>query len=201
MIFYDPAEGHGLPHDPFKALVAPRPIGWISSLDAEGRPNLAPYSFFNGISGRPPMVLFSSEGRKDSVNNIEKTGAFVCNIATWDLREEMNKSSAPAAPGVSEFELAGLEMAPGRAVDVPRVARCAAALECRYVETVVVKDIDGKPVDSFVVIGQVVGVHIDERVLKDGLVDMSKLRLISRLGYMDYAVIDEVFQMVRPTTA
>lgn len=201
MHFFEPKDGHRLPHDPIKSLIAPRPIGWISSLDKDGNANLAPYSFFNGISAKPPMVMISSEGRKDSLNNIETTGAFVCNIATWDLRDQMNTTSAPADPGVSEFDLAGLTMVPGTVVDVPRVGECSAALECRYVETVVVKDLDGEPVDSYVIIGQVVGVHIDETVLSNGLVDTSKLRPISRLGYHDYAVVDSVFSMTRPKTA
>ena len=115
-MFYEPRNGHGLPHDPFKAIVAPRPIGWISSISAKGEVNLAPYSYFNGVMSRPPVVMFSSEGRKDSLAFIRETGEFVCNLATWDLREAMNVTSAPVARGVNEMQKAGLEAAPSRIV-------------------------------------------------------------------------------------
>ncbi|MYZ47848.1 flavin reductase family protein [Propylenella binzhouense] len=197
-MFYRPAEGHGLPHDPFKAIVAPRPIGWISTRDAEGRPNLAPYSFFNAVASAPPVVMFSSESRKDSLRNIEATGEFVCNFASFDLREAMNASSAPLAPGASEFERAGLEMAECEVVGAPRVARAAAALECRLLKVVPLTDLDGSPTSATVAFGQVVGVHIDDRFVRDGRFDLAAAHPIARCGYMDYASVDSLFAMVRP---
>src|SRR5689334_11586567 len=134
--FYDPRKGHGLPHDPFKAIVAPRPVGWISSLGTDGSVNLAPYSFFNGLNSNPPIVGSSSEGRKDSVRNIEATGEFVCNLVSAELAEAMNRTSAPVAHGVDEMALAGLERASSRLVRPPRVARSPAALECKLLQIV-----------------------------------------------------------------
>lgn len=197
-MFYEPILGHGLPHDPFKAIVAPRPIGWISTVDARGAPNLAPYSFFNGVCDQPPMVMFSSAGRKDSVRNAEATGEFVCNLATHALREEMNASSAMVAHGVDEFALARLKTAPCRAVRAPRVAASPAALECKVTSVTDLKDLHGASTNRFVVIGQVVGVHIDEAYLVDGLFDLAKAGALSRCGYMDYASVFETFAMARP---
>ncbi len=198
-MFYETAKkDHRLPHNLFKAVVSPRPIGWISSLDGEGRANLAPYSFFNSVCDRPPIVLFSSSGYKDSVANIDATGEFVCNMASWDLKDAMNKSSAAVPHGTSEFELAGLEMAPSNLVKVPRVAKAATALECKHLQTLRLKDLNGEETDSWVVFGQVVGVHIDDSVIVDGIVDVTRFRPLSRLGYMDYAVVTDVFQMTRP---
>jgi len=199
-VFYRTAENdHGLPHSPLKALIAPRPIGWISSVDADGRPNLAPYSYFNGVASSPPVVMFASEGRKDSLLNIEATGAFVCNIAVFGLREAMNASSAPVPPGVSEFEVAGLTPVASTLVPVPRVAEAPAALECRYTETIPVRDVDGRETGSYMVLGQVVGVHIDDDLITEGRVDMVRLAQIARLGYMDYTVVETIFEMHRPT--
>ncbi|AXS41089.1 flavin reductase family protein [Breoghania sp. L-A4] len=198
-MFYDAAiNAHGLRHDPFKALVAPRPIGWISSLDAEGRPNLAPYSFFNAISDNPHIVIFSSTGWKDSVQNVAETGEFVCNLATWDLREAVNATSAPAGHGVSEFELAGLTQAPCTMVKAPRVAETPVAMECKHLQTIHLKDVDGKDVDRWMVMGQVVGIHIDDAFIHDGMVDITELKPLARLGYKDYSIVDSVFQMARP---
>lgn len=198
-MFYTPRDrNHGLPHDPFKAIVAPRPIGWISSLDAEGRPNLAPYSFFNAIASRPDIVMFSSGGRKDSVENIEATREFVCNLATWDLREAMNATSATVASDVNEFDLSGLTMAPSTLVKPPRVAEAAAALECRLVKSEPVLDLEGRDSGWTLVIGEVVGVHIDDRLIRDGKFEIEAARAIARCGYMDYAVVDGVFAMERP---
>ncbi|MGF6640217.1 flavin reductase (DIM6/NTAB) family NADH-FMN oxidoreductase RutF [Paraburkholderia sp. MM5496-R1] len=198
--FYDPAAGHGLPHDPFKAIVAPRLIGWISSRDAEGTLNLAPYSFFGAFATFPPIIGFSSEGRKDSLANIEATGEFVWNLATRPLAEQMNRSSAPVAPHVDEFALAGLTPAPGRNVAVPHVAESPAALECKLLQIVRLHDVDGKPMDNYLSLGQVVGVHIDGAYLKDGLFDTHAAQPIMRAGYRaDYAQIGEMFQMIRPT--
>lgn len=199
-MFYDAIENaHGLKHDPFKALVSPRPIGWISSLDKDGRLNLAPYSYFNAVSDRPHIVMFSSSGRKDSIANVEDTGEFVCSLATFDLRDRMNQSSAPYPREISEFREAGLETAPSRLVKPPRVAASPVALECRYLQTIALADENGVPAESWVVLGQVVGIHIDDALITDGMVDITRARPIARLGYMDYAVVDAVFAMPRPT--
>lgn len=198
-MFYETARNdHGLPFNPFKAIVAPRPVGWISSLDKDGRPNLAPYSFFNAISDAPPMVMFSSSGYKDSVANIDETGEFVCNMASWDLKDAMNTSSAPLEHGVSEFAAAGLEMAASRLIKAPRVAAAATALECKHLMTKRMGDKDGQETDSWVVFGQVVAVHIDDNIVVDGRVDVTRIRPLARLGYKDYAVVNEVFEMGRP---
>lgn len=199
MHFYDAIENnHRLKHDPFKAIVAPRPIGWISSLDVDGTPNLAPYSFFNGVNDRPHIVMFSTAGRKDSINNIEVTGEFVCNLSTWDLREQMNISSGDFPPGMNEFDAAGLTEAPCKMVKVPRVAESPIAMECKYLQTVHLKDVEGEDVNYLVVFGQVVGIHIDEGCIVDGMVALPRIRPIARLGYMDYAVVDKQFSMFRP---
>jgi flavin reductase (DIM6/NTAB) family NADH-FMN oxidoreductase RutF len=200
-MFYEPARGHGLPHDPFKAIVAPRPIGWISTLDPAGRPNLAPYSFFNGVCGSPPMVMFSSEGRKHSASNAEATGEFVCNFVGHPLKDAMNATSAPLAEGESEFDAAGLETAPSRLVKPPRVALSPAALECKVLSVTELTDLDGRKTRRFVVIGQVVGVHIDEAFLTDGLFDTAKAGALARCGYMDYSATFETFTLARPAGA
>jgi flavin reductase (DIM6/NTAB) family NADH-FMN oxidoreductase RutF len=201
--FYEPAAGHRLSHDPFKAIVAPRPIGWVSTVDAEGRFNLAPYSFFNAIADTPPMLAFSSAGRKDSIANCEATRAFVWNLATRSLAERMNASAAPLAHGVSEFERAGLTPLASRLVAAPRVAESPASLECRVVDIHRLRDLDGAPIDNWLVIGQVVGVHIDRAFLTvDGLFDTFAARPVLRAGYRaDYAEIgpDAKFEMIRPT--
>ena len=197
-MFYETGENnHGLPHDPFKALVAPRPIGWISSLDPHGVVNLAPYSFFNAISDRPHFVMFSSSGRKDSVRNIEASGEFVCSLATYELKDQMNKTSAMVGPEVDEMALAGLTPAPCKLVKPPRVAESPAAFECKYFKTLALPGRDGAE-GNLMVIGEVVGIHIDDDAIADGRVDSAKLRPIARLGYMDYAVVDAVFSMDRP---
>jgi flavin reductase (DIM6/NTAB) family NADH-FMN oxidoreductase RutF len=198
--FYDPSEGHGLPHDPFKAIVAPRVIGWISSRDADGSVNLAPYSFFGAFATFPYVIGFSSEGRKDSISNIEATGEFVWNMSTRPLAERMNRTSAPVARGIDEFELAGLTKAPGRNVGVPHVAESPAALECRLLQVVRLHDLDSQPMNNWLALGQVVGVHIRSEYLKDGLFDTAAARPIMRAGYRaDYAEIGEMFQMLRPS--
>ncbi|WP_250474397.1 flavin reductase family protein [Caballeronia sp. GAFFF1] len=198
--FYDPSEGHGLPHDPFKAIVAPRVIGWISSRTAEGGVNLAPYSFFGAFASFPYVIGFSSEGRKDSISNIEATGEFVWNMSTRPLAERMNRTSAPVAPEIDEFELAGLTKGPGRNVDVPHVAESPAALECRLLQVVRIHDLAGQPMNNWLALGQVVGVHIRSEFLKDGLFDTAAARPIMRAGYRaDYAEIGEMFQMIRPS--
>ena len=198
-MFYDAVENkHGLPRDPFKALVAPRPIGWISSRSLSGTINLAPYSYFNAVADRPHIVMFSSGGRKDSVANVEETGEFVCNLATFDLREQMNRSSAGVAHGISEFELAGLTPLPGTLVKAPRVKEARVALECVYTETFRPRDKDGNQTSNHVVFGQVVGIHIDDDCLVDGFVSLERLKPLSRLGYMEYSAVTDVFSMQRP---
>ena len=198
--FYEPSRGHGLPHDPFKAIVAPRPIGWISTRDAEGRVNLAPYSFFNAFSDAPPIVGFSSGGRKDSLRNVEATGEFVANLATKALAEALNQTSASVAHGVDELAMAGLTAAPCRLVGAPRVAESPAALECKLVQIIRIVGLGGEETNNFLVLGQVVGVHIDPAYLKNGLFDMAAARTIARCGYRgDYAEVDHLFEMRRPT--
>ena len=199
-MFYDAVKNdHGLRYDPFKAIVAPRPIGWITSMSAKGEINLAPYSYFNGVSSRPGMVMFSSEGRKDSVAFIEETREFVCSLATWDLRDAMNETSAPLARGVNEMERAGLAPAPSRLVRPPRVAAAPCALECKLLNIVVLDDLDGNKTDRHVVFGQVVGVHIDDRFIRDGLLDTAAMTPIARCGYDQYAVVEQLFSMTRPS--
>lgn len=201
-MFYRPAAGdHGLPRDPFKALVAPRPIGWISTLDAQGRANIAPYSYFNAVSSRPAIVMFSSEGWKDSVRNVAATGEFVCNLATYELREAMNHTSAPLPAGESEFAAAGLATTASRLVRPPRIAAAAAALECRHLRTLALDALDGSPSGAHVVFGEVVGIYVDDRFIRDGRFDTAAARPLARCGYADYAVVDSVFRMQRPPGA
>jgi flavin reductase (DIM6/NTAB) family NADH-FMN oxidoreductase RutF len=200
-MFYEPDKRDLslLRHDPFKAIVAPRPIGWITSISLKGEVNLAPYSYFNGINSKPALVMFSSEGHKDSVSFIEETGEFVCNLATWDLREAMNVTSAPLARGINEMQRAGLEAAPSRLVKPPRVAASPCALECKLVKIVGMTTTDGQPLNCHVVFGQVMGVHIDDRFIVDGLLDTAAMKPIARCGYDQYAVVDSVFSMQRPS--
>lgn len=198
-MYYDSiSNDHGLRYDPFKALIAPRPIGWISSLSANGELNLAPYSFFNGICNCPNIVMFSSQMYKDSVRNVDETGEFVCNVASYDLRDQMNVSSGPYSPEIDEFEEAGLATAPSKFVAPPRVRDCPAALECKKLQTIELKDLDGNPANAWTVIGQVVGVYIDDDVIIDGMVDVTRYRPVARLGYSDYSVVNEVFSLTRP---
>ena len=186
-----------LPHDPFKAIVAPRPIGWISTRALDGRINLAPYSFFNGFSSAPPIVGFSSEGWKDSASFAKESGEFVANLATFDLRGPMNETSAPFALGDNEFVCARLTMAECRLVASPRVAESPAALECKVVEVVEIKSLSGA-LTAALTLGEVVGFHIDERFIVDGRFDIARAQPLARCGYQDYAMVEEVFAMARP---
>lgn len=197
-MFYEVAQGHGLPHDPIKALVAPRPIGWICAMDASGAVNLAPYSFFNMVSDSPHMVMFSSAGRKDALAFVEETGEFTCSIVSWGQREAMNRTSAPLPRGTSEFEYAGLEHEPSVMVRPPWVRGAPAALECRLVRTIDLAPLDGGAASYVMAIGQVVGVHINDAVLRDGVVDTSLLQIVSRAGYHDYFLADHKFVLTRP---
>ena len=197
--FYEPSKGHGLPHDPFKAIVAPRPIGWISTLDAQGRVNLAPYSFFNAVCDRPPMVMFSSSGWKDTVSNIQATGEFVCNLVTRPLAEKMNQTSAALPHGVNEFEFAQLDAEPSRMVKPPRVAEAPAALECKLSQIVQLRSADGSALEQYMTIGEVVGVHIDRAYINEGLFDLLATHPIQRAGYTaDYTEATTGFHMQRP---
>ncbi|MFN4143481.1 flavin reductase family protein [Aestuariivirga sp.] len=195
-MFYDARKNdHGFQYDPFKAIVAPRPIGWISSVSAQGRVNLAPYSYFNAFAQAPHYVAFGSGPRKDSMRNIEETGAFAVNLATWELREQMNATSAHVE--ADEFELAKLTKAPCRLIAPPRVAESPACLECRLHLIVPLPDDDGNA-DDFLVIGRVLGIHIDDRFIHDGRVDTAAMKPIARLGYSEYATVSEVWRMRRP---
>lgn len=189
----------GLPHDPLKAIVAPRPIGWISTLDPEGRANLAPYSFFNMIQTSPAFCCFGSDGFKHTATNAIATGEFVVNLATRPLFDAMNATSAALADGESEFEHAGLERAACRLVKPPRVAASPASLECKVVHAMELADVNGRPAGGQLVIGQIVGVHIAEWAMKDGRFDMLAARTIARCGYRDYAEVTELFSALRPT--
>lgn len=198
-MFYDTASNsHGLPHDPFKAIVSPRPIGWIGTRSADGSLNLAPYSFFNAISDRPKLVMFSSSGYKDSVRNIEATGAFTASFASRSLAEAVNATSIAAPHGESEFEIAGLTAVDGSLVEAPFVGEAYAALECRMTEMFRPKGLNGEPSDNYVVIGEVVGIHLREDAIRDGRFDMATVRPLARLGYMDYCDGGDVFEMIRP---
>lgn len=197
---YTEEEGYApLPFDPFKAIVAPRPIGWISTLDREGRPNLAPYSFFNAVSSRPNMVGFSSDGFKHSPRNCRDTGEFVANLSTRALLAEMNATSQEVADGVNEFEVAGLETAPSRVVGPPRVAVSPAALECVVVSCDELKDRHGAPTDRWWVVGEVVAVYIDDAFINEGRFDTARAQPLGRCGYRDYAAADNLFELLRPT--
>ena len=200
-MFYDAIENkHGLPHDPFKALAVPRPIGWISTVSASGHANLAPYSFFNAMADRPHYVVFGSGGIKDSLKNIEETKEFVCNLATYDLRHHMNMSSAAVPYGVDEFPLAGLTGVKSELVKPPRVKEALAAFECRLHQTIPLPGAGRYKQAYHLVIGIVVGIHIDDRYIKDGLIDTGAMKPIARLGYMDYAVVtpETMFSLNRP---
>ncbi len=207
-MFYEPKKkDHGLPKNPFNSLVIPRPIGWISSVDSAGIFNLAPYSFFNGVCYNPPTVMFAggvgsaADGSKDSVRNVLETGEFVCNMANWETREQMNQSSATVAPDCDEIAMTGLTPVASTLVKAPRIAEAPINLECRLIKAV---DIPGwTPKDDYkVVFGEVVGIHIDDTVItQEGFVDVAKIMPIGRLGYNDYTRVDSdsSFTLDRPT--
>jgi flavin reductase (DIM6/NTAB) family NADH-FMN oxidoreductase RutF len=199
--FYEPRDGHRLPHDPFNAIVGPRPIGWIASRSGAGILNLAPYSFFNAFNYVPPIVGFASIGYKDTVKNIEETGEFCWNLATRPLAGQMNQTCAAVGPDVDEFALAGLTPAPGRVLGAPRVAESPVAMECRLSQLVQLQGADGGKVPTWLVLGEVVGVHIDEALLKDGVYDTAAAQHILRGGGpADYFSIgpEQLFKMLRP---
>ncbi|SHN33538.1 NADH-FMN oxidoreductase RutF, flavin reductase (DIM6/NTAB) family [Duganella sacchari] len=200
--FYEPSRGHGLPHDPFNAIVGPRPIGWISTHSASGILNLAPYSFFNAFNYTPPLIGFASLGRKDTLVNIEQTGEFVWNLATRPLAEAMNASCAAAPPEVDEFQLAGLTPAPSRVVGVPRVAQSPVSFECKCSQIIRLRGASGAETNSWLILGEVVGVHIAQALLRDGIYDTAGSQTILRGGGpADYFEItpDNLFRMTRPS--
>ncbi|WP_287878298.1 flavin reductase family protein [Acidovorax sp.] len=198
---YEPRLGHGLPHDPFNAIVGPRPIGWISTQNAAGARNLAPYSFFNAFNYVPPIVGFASIGAKDTLRNIEATGEFVWNLATRELAEAMNQSCAAVPPEVNEFELAGLTPLPSEKVRPPRVAESPVTFECRSTQILQLQGIDGAKVPTWLVLGEVVAVHIAKTLLKDGVYDTAGAGHILRAGGpADYFTVgpEQLFKMRRP---
>ncbi len=202
-MFYETKDHHGLPHDPFKSCVVPRPIGWLTTVSKDGVVNLAPFSFFNGMASNPPVVVAGINGRqphgpKDTLTNCRDTGEFVANMATWDLREAMNLTSASLPAEVDEMALAGLTPAPSKLVKPPRVAESPINLECKVLQFVDLPSDDPESKNT-AVFGHVVGIHIADSVLRDGLVDTAKIKPVARLGYMEYAVIREVFEMRRPS--
>ena len=198
-MFYDAIRNdHGFEYDPFKALVAPRPIGWISSLSPDGVANLAPYSYFNAMAQDPHYVVFGSGPRKDSISNIEAVGEFAVNLATWDLREQMNATSAHVGGHVDEFELARLGKAPCRMIKAPRVAESPVCLECKLFRVIELPDDQGQ-VSNWMTIGRVIGIYIDDRFIDNGRVDTAAMRPIARLGYSEYATVEEAWRMRRPS--
>jgi flavin reductase (DIM6/NTAB) family NADH-FMN oxidoreductase RutF len=197
-MFYNVDQGHGLRHDPLRAIIAPRPIAWISTADRAGRANLAPYSFFNVFSAAPPIVGFSSEGQKDSLANIRDTGEFVVNLATRALADQMNETSRAVPRGTDEMAMTGLDGAASHNVTPRRLRDTPAALESKLLQTIELKDLRGVTADRWLTLGQVIGVYINDAFIKDGLFDLAAARVIARCGYFDYAEISELFQMRRP---
>lgn len=198
---YQPRNGHGLPHDPFNAIVGPRPIGWISTQSAAGARNLAPYSFFNAFNYVPPIVGFASIGYKDTVRNVEETGEFVWNLATRSLAEAMNQSCAAVPPEVDEFQLAGLTPLASTQVAPPRVAESPVSFECRRTQILQLQGADGAQVPTWLVLGEVVAIHIDKALLKDGIYDTAAAGHILRAGGpADYFTVgpEQLFKMYRP---
>lgn len=197
--FYDPRGNHGLPHDPFKAILAPRVIGWISTCDENGGFNLAPYSFFGAFSNDPKIIAFSSEGYKDTIRNVEATGEFTWNLTSRTLAQAMNRSAATVGAGVDEFVLAGVTPAVGLNVRAPRVVESPAALECKLLQVLRLKGLDGRQTGNWVAFGQVVGVHIRREYLRQGRFDLQVAEPVLRAGYQgDYATIGEIFELIRP---
>lgn len=199
--FYEPRLGHGLPHDPFNAIVGPRPIGWISSMSAQGALNLAPYSFFNAFNYTPPIVGFASLGAKDTLVNVRATREFAWNLVTRPLAEQMNASCAAVPPEVDEFALAGLTPVPSRLIAVPRVAESPVSFECRVTQIVQLQGADGAQLDTWLTLGEVVAVHIDKALLQDGVYDTAAAQPVLRGGgAADYFAITAAqrFRMSRP---
>jgi len=202
-VFYHTNQPHGLPHDPFKSCIVPRPIAWVTTLSTDGQLNLAPYSFFNGIASDPPMVMIAFTGyhqhggEKDTLANIKSTNEFVVNMVPLALKDQMNISTAPVAHNVNELELAGLTEQPSELVAPPRVAEAPIHLECRFSQEVVLPCTLENSTNRMI-IGEVLGIHIKDEVLSDGLIDLNKIKPIARLGYQQYATVDTIFKMARP---
>jgi len=198
-MFYSSHESCPLPHNPLKAIIAPRPIGWISTLDKTGVINLAPYSFFNAVSTNPGVLMFSSEGLKDSARNAMDSGEFVFSLSTAKLQNQMNATSEGVAPGINEYELGDIEQAECVHVSPPRVAASPASLECKTLKAPSLVALDGKPIDIHIVYGQIVGVHInDDYLTENGLFDTAKAQPLARCGYRDFASVTSVFELKRP---
>jgi len=191
-MFYRPADGHGLPHNPFNAIVTPRPIGWISTRAAQGD-NLAPYSFFNAVAYQPPQVMFASTGRKDSLRNVEAAGVFCVNIVAEAMLQAMSATSARLPHGTDEFTHAGIARAPCLTIDCPRVAAAPAALEC-VVTRILTLQGDG----NALVLGEVTGIHLSDDCLIDGRFDVTRFHPVARLGYLDYAIVRDLITLARP---
>ncbi len=202
-MFYEASGPHGLKHNPFKALISPRPIGWVSSMDKDGDLNLAPFSFFNAIADNPPQVVLGVNGphpeggSKDTLSNIRETEEFVVNLVSYELRDAMNATSEMVARKVNEFELGGLTSAPSEMIKVPRVKESPANLECKLQQIIELPTNNPDHVNSMI-IGEVVGIHIDDAVIDDGMVNMEKYQLLARLGYKDYTYVNKVFSLDRP---
>ena len=192
-MFYEPKDGHGLPHNPFNAIVSPRPIGWISTRGKDGSENLAPYSFFNAVAYVPPQVMFASTSSKDSLRNIRETGVFCANVVETAARDVMNATSAALMPETDEFAHAGIDRAECETIPCSRVANAPASLECRVTQIV---QLEGA--DNWLILGEVTGVHIREDCLVDGCFDVTTFQALSRLGYRDYASVTDVFELTRP---
>lgn len=203
-MFYETKNNdHGLAHNPFNSIIVPRPIGWISSQDKDGNINLAPYSYFNAVSDNPPMIMFSTVGSrssgcsKDTLTNIEAQGEFVINLATYELRHAVNLSSLPIPKNENEFLLANLETLPSSLVKPPRVKGSPIHLECVYYKSIQLP-VDQDNYTNRIVVGKVVGIHIDDQIIENGKVNLNKVKPIARLGYTEYAIIDNIFNMQRP---
>ena len=198
---YQPKDGHGLKHDPFNAIIGPRPIGWVSSRDASGHVNLAPYSFFNAFNYTPPLIGFSSIGVKDSTRNMQATGEFVWNLATMDLAKQMNATAAHVGPEIDEFEIAGLTAVPSTLVNVPRVGESRVAFECKVTQIIELKGANGASANAFLTMGEVVAIHIDKTLIVDGVYQTALAGPILRAGRRgDYFHIkqENMFEMNRP---
>lgn len=204
MFFKPDQQPRELKHNPLNAIVVPRPIGWISSIDQNDNINLAPYSFFNAVAYHPPQVMFASTsahaqgGLKDTIKNVHAIGEFTVNLATWELREQMNASAVPAPSHIDEFEYAGLTPEPSQLVKPPRVAESPIHLECTYTQTVNLPT-DNPASPNTVIFGQVIGIHIRDDAIVDGKIDVTSLQPIGRLGYLDYVRVTESFSITRPT--
>ena len=201
-MFWKTDEPHGLPFNPFKSCIVPRPIGWISSIDTKGNINLAPYSFFNGACSEPPIVMFGCNGKqpyglKDTILNIEQTGEFVCNMSTYELKDSMNLSSASLTSDTNEFEFADLDTEPSNLVNVPRVKASPIHMECKYHKTFELP-CNQSGARNAIITGHVIGINIHEKALKNGIINIEYLQPLARMGYMDYTFVEKIFTMKRP---